>query len=181
MAKAAVPPPVPANKPVIARAQSAPVERPSSVSTAHVSPTTSPVTSPGLKPKTTLAQVAAQAKAAGASTSPAVADVKKVIKKRPSSGSGGLSFAKAIADYTPSAATQNEDLAFRKGDEILVLHKYKDGWWKGSLNGAQGLFPSTFVQLIDIRETKGITDAAKQSMLPNKQPAPPSDADLDQL
>ena len=74
-----------------------------------------------------------------------------------------MAFARAIADYTPSAKTVKEDLTFKKGDEIVVTHKFKDGWWKGTLNGAEGLFPSTFVQLIDIREAKGVAGDAKSA------------------
>jgi hypothetical protein len=68
-------------------------------------------------------------------------------------------YAKAIADYVPGDATQDTDLAFKKGDEILVVHRYKDGWWKGKLKSKeneekQGLFPSTYVRLLETKEAQ---------------------------
>eukprot|EP01122_Echinamoeba_exundans_P017789 TRINITY_DN9745_c0_g1_i1.p1 TRINITY_DN9745_c0_g1~~TRINITY_DN9745_c0_g1_i1.p1 ORF type:complete len:532 (+),score=164.33 TRINITY_DN9745_c0_g1_i1:59-1597(+) len=44
---------------------------------------------------------------------------------------------------------ENEgDLAFSAGDIINILEKDDSGWWRGELNGAVGVFPTTFVQEI---------------------------------
>jgi hypothetical protein len=44
---------------------------------------------------------------------------------------------------------ENEgDLAFNAGDIINILEKDDSGWWRGELNGAVGVFPTTFVQEI---------------------------------
>jgi hypothetical protein len=50
----------------------------------------------------------------------------------------------AIADYM---SDDPRDLAFEKGDKIQVLVPHSSGWWEGSLNGARGMFPRSFVVL----------------------------------
>ena len=35
---------------------------------------------------------------------------------------------------------------FVSGDIINLVQKTDDGWWQGELNGAVGVFPSTYVE-----------------------------------
>ncbi len=51
---------------------------------------------------------------------------------------------------------ENRELAFMKGDVIVILDKDTDpeGWWKGSLNGKTGLFPHNYVEIIEQQEQR---------------------------
>jgi len=54
--------------------------------------------------------------------------------------------ARALYDYVAEAET---DLSFGEGDTINILDDTDpSGWWKGELNGAEGFFPSNFVERI---------------------------------
>ncbi|CAN9500203.1 unnamed protein product [Ophioblennius macclurei] len=44
-------------------------------------------------------------------------------------------------------AQNDDELAFQKGQVIIVLNKDDCDWWKGELNGREGLFPSNYVKL----------------------------------
>ncbi|XP_031730606.1 intersectin-1 isoform X1 [Anarrhichthys ocellatus] len=44
-------------------------------------------------------------------------------------------------------AQNDDELAFMKGQVIAVLNKDDCDWWKGELNGREGLFPSNYVKL----------------------------------
>ncbi|KAM9365144.1 intersectin-1 isoform 2-T2 [Pholidichthys leucotaenia] len=44
-------------------------------------------------------------------------------------------------------AQNDDELAFQKGQVINVLNKDDCDWWKGELNGREGLFPSNYVKL----------------------------------
>lgn len=46
--------------------------------------------------------------------------------------------AEAMFEYTPQHVG---DLALKVGDKVEVTQKGDDGWWTGSLRGAQGNFP----------------------------------------
>ncbi|XP_043204297.1 SH3 domain-containing kinase-binding protein 1-like isoform X9 [Amphibalanus amphitrite] len=50
---------------------------------------------------------------------------------------------KALFSYTPDKA---DELALKLNDIIDVLEDVEPGWWKGSLNGKVGVFPSNFVE-----------------------------------
>ncbi|XP_048338446.1 neutrophil cytosol factor 2 [Sphaerodactylus townsendi] len=50
-----------------------------------------------------------------------------------------------VARYTYEAS-QPEDLAFQKGDIILVLSKVNDDWLEGQCNGKVGIFPKAFIE-----------------------------------
>ena len=43
-------------------------------------------------------------------------------------------------------ATRSDELNILSGDEIVIIEKRSDGWWKGKLNDSIGLFPSTYVK-----------------------------------
>jgi amphiphysin len=50
----------------------------------------------------------------------------------------------ALYDYTAQA---EGDLDFKAGDIINVLDDSDpSGWWRGELNGREGVFPSNYVQ-----------------------------------
>lgn len=49
----------------------------------------------------------------------------------------------AMYDYN---AINPDELSFKKSDIIIILNKDDDNWWKGSLNGQQGILPSNYVQ-----------------------------------
>lgn len=51
---------------------------------------------------------------------------------------------RALYDFD---AQQPTDLAFRRGD-IITLVKSEGNWWKGTLDGRTGDFPSNYVQMI---------------------------------
>ncbi|OUM53692.1 hypothetical protein BVG19_g2998 [[Candida] boidinii] len=52
----------------------------------------------------------------------------------------------ALYDYAAQAAG---DLTFKAGDIITIVQRTPDanGWWTGSLNGAQGVFPGNYVNV----------------------------------
>lgn len=50
-----------------------------------------------------------------------------------------------IVQYNFSA-THSDELNLQPGDQISILEKREDGWWRGKLNDTVGLFPSTYVR-----------------------------------
>ncbi|XP_068135212.1 SH3 domain-containing protein 19 isoform X2 [Hyperolius riggenbachi] len=61
----------------------------------------------------------------------------------------------ALYDF---AAEADEDLPFKKGDKILIVEKLDQEWYKGRLNGREGILPAAFVQLSSgptVRQTQG--------------------------
>ncbi|XP_077135427.1 SH3 domain-containing protein 19 isoform X2 [Ranitomeya variabilis] len=50
----------------------------------------------------------------------------------------------ALYDFT---AETEDDLPFRKGDKILILERLDSEWYKGRVNGREGIVPAAFVQL----------------------------------
>lgn len=53
-------------------------------------------------------------------------------------------YCEALFDFR---AEINGDLSFSKGDKITLLDS-SQSWWKGELNGEQGIFPSNYVRLL---------------------------------
>lgn len=54
---------------------------------------------------------------------------------------------RALHDFTGSS----DELTFKAGDEITVIHEVLDDWWLGVLsNGRKGLFPSTYTENISL-------------------------------
>ena len=56
-----------------------------------------------------------------------------------------VSRVRALYDFTPSEAGE---LAFRRGDVILVLDAVYKDWWRGSLRGKTAIFPVNYVEVI---------------------------------
>lgn len=54
----------------------------------------------------------------------------------------------AIYDYD---AQGDEELDLRDGDIITVLMKEDSTWWRGELNGKQGMFPRQYVEVLGAR------------------------------
>ncbi|KAM8938770.1 SH3 domain-containing protein 19 isoform 2-T2 [Pelodytes ibericus] len=53
-------------------------------------------------------------------------------------------FYEALYDF---AAENEDDLPFKKGDKILITDQLDAEWYKGRLNGREGILPAAFVQL----------------------------------
>lgn len=52
---------------------------------------------------------------------------------------------RCIAQYD-FKATRDDELSIQSGDNINIIEKRNDGWWKGELRSTIGLFPSTYVR-----------------------------------
>lgn len=42
-------------------------------------------------------------------------------------------------------STHDDEITIKAGEQIEILEKREDGWWRGRLNDKIGLFPSTYV------------------------------------
>ncbi|XP_056418791.1 SH3 domain-containing protein 19 isoform X2 [Hyla sarda] len=70
-------------------------------------------------------------------------------KNKPSASSAQLNrlsgeWYEALYDFT---AESEDDLPFRKGDKILIIERLDSEWYKGRMNGREGILPAAFVQL----------------------------------
>eukprot|EP00005_Dracoamoeba_jomungandri_P003901 CAMPEP_0174259198 /NCGR_PEP_ID=MMETSP0439-20130205/8061_1 /TAXON_ID=0 /ORGANISM="Stereomyxa ramosa, Strain Chinc5" /LENGTH=148 /DNA_ID=CAMNT_0015342993 /DNA_START=31 /DNA_END=477 /DNA_ORIENTATION=- len=54
-----------------------------------------------------------------------------------------ISSAKALYDYD---GLTDDELSFRKGDELSILSKHATGWWEASLGVLRGWIPANYVQ-----------------------------------
>ncbi|KAI0064899.1 DUF500-domain-containing protein [Artomyces pyxidatus] len=66
---------------------------------------------------------------------------------RPLAAGEGVGKAIALYDFK---AVQGGDLSFSKGQVITVVEKSDttDTWWKGKVDGREGIFPANFVELV---------------------------------
>jgi hypothetical protein len=78
----------------------------------------------------------------------------------------GNRYVRATFDYD---ATEDAELNMREGDIIMVLAEDESGWWKGSLDGEVGLFPSNFTEHVDPSEVEEAEP--KKVDVPDKQKA----------
>lgn len=53
--------------------------------------------------------------------------------------------ARALYDY---AAQDSDEMSLEEGVEIEVLEQRPDGWWRGRVGSAEGLFPGNFVEAL---------------------------------
>lgn len=82
----------------------------------------------------------------------------------------------------PYDATNQDELDLKEGEIVLLLSKDtgEPGWWKGEINGRQGVFPDNFVILSEPdKETLTAKGSIKASPKPEpeekpKKPPPPS-------
>lgn len=74
----------------------------------------------------------------------------KPIKPRTSIIRETKEYAKVLFPYD---AANEDELSLKEGEQILVVDKdiEDEGWWKGELNGKQGVFPNNFVELIETK------------------------------
>ncbi|KAF8907367.1 hypothetical protein CPB84DRAFT_1769032, partial [Gymnopilus junonius] len=81
--------------------------------------------------------------------------------------------AKAIWGYNEDRREPN-DLTFAAGDVIEVIDDRDSSWWKGSIYGSEGLFPSTYVEklLPAIPSTPKPIPNRNSSYYPEKIPLP---------
>lgn len=49
---------------------------------------------------------------------------------------------------------EEDNLGFDEGDLIEIVEKSADGWWTGRVDGNVGVFPASFVEIIQIPKTK---------------------------
>ncbi len=61
------------------------------------------------------------------------------------SGGGGTACASAL--YQFDAENENE-LSFQAGDVITLLSQLDENWYEGELNGATGIFPTSYVEIM---------------------------------
>jgi len=65
---------------------------------------------------------------------------------------GGKTMLKALFDFD---ASEVNELSFKENDIIALIEKPEDSdWWKGEMNGKQGLFPSNYVEIIKVEPVK---------------------------
>ncbi|CAL2044735.1 unnamed protein product [Caenorhabditis brenneri] len=51
-------------------------------------------------------------------------------------------FVQGLFDFNPQ---ESEELAFKRGDVIILIDKSDPNWWEGQLNNRRGIFPSNYV------------------------------------
>lgn len=51
---------------------------------------------------------------------------------------------RALYDFSGSS----DELSFKAGSNILVVHEVLDDWWMGELDGQRGLFPTAYTEVI---------------------------------
>jgi len=86
--------------------------------------------------------------------------------------------ARAIYDYDARAS---DELSFKRNDliEVLGVDDEDDGWYKGRLNGAEGLFPNNYVHFIEeatpaAPPTKSIAQPTALPTAPTMPQPPPA-------
>ncbi|NWR98858.1 SH319 protein, partial [Motacilla alba] len=77
------------------------------------------------------------------STETALKNKVEVSSSLPQSNRCSLEWCEALHDFT---AETKDDLSFRKGDYIQILEQVDLEWYRGRLNGKEGIFPAVFVQ-----------------------------------
>jgi len=84
-----------------------------------------------------------------------------LVVKQPSDKS-----TKAIARYKYTSRRADE-LSLEKGQEVIVLEKEGDGWWRGKCGGQEGWFPANYVEE---KEAAPLPPAATNTVPPSKKP-----------
>lgn len=59
------------------------------------------------------------------------------------------SYCKSLYPFTGEQHQQG--LSFEAGEMIKVVQALPGGWWEGEKDGARGWFPSTYVQVLEVR------------------------------
>ncbi|XP_069706896.1 CD2-associated protein isoform X2 [Phaenicophaeus curvirostris] len=92
----------------------------------------------------------------------------EVIKSEAESKPKAKEYCRTIFSYEGS----NDELSFKEGEIIQILSKDtgEPGWWKGELNGKEGVFPDNFA--VQIQESDKDFPKPKKPPPPVKSPAP---------
>ncbi|KAK7081752.1 SH3-domain kinase binding protein 1, partial [Halocaridina rubra] len=79
----------------------------------------------------------------------------------------------------PYGAEHEDELELKEGEIITVLCKDLEdkGWWRGELNGAVGVFPDNFVELITVEEMGKPPRPEKPAAVLAKKGSPSSSAE----
>lgn len=62
---------------------------------------------------------------------------------------GGPQQSDQVVALYPFAGQHSDELTFQKGDIITLVNADDPAWWKGEINGAVGLFPSNYVEVLN--------------------------------
>ncbi|NWW74798.1 SH319 protein, partial [Climacteris rufus] len=81
--------------------------------------------------------------ATGMSTETALKNKVEVSSSLPQNNRRSAEWCEALHDFT---AETKDDLSFKKGDCIQILEQVDLEWYRGRLNGKEGIFPAVFVQ-----------------------------------
>ncbi|XP_021385883.2 SH3 domain-containing protein 19 isoform X3 [Lonchura striata] len=84
----------------------------------------------------------------GTGTETALKNKVEVSSSLPQNNRRSLEWCEALHDFT---AETKEDLSFKKGDYIQILEQVDLEWYRGRLNGKEGIFPAVFVQTCSAR------------------------------
>ncbi|ODV87514.1 hypothetical protein CANARDRAFT_6045 [[Candida] arabinofermentans NRRL YB-2248] len=85
------------------------------------------------------------------------------------SNSKQVELAEAIYDYK---AQESEDLSFKQGDKIQIIERTSDAWWKGTLNGNSGMFPSNYVKVLGTVPPAAAPPVIKEDLTSSSHTAP---------
>jgi SLIT-ROBO Rho GTPase activating protein len=44
-------------------------------------------------------------------------------------------------------ARSERELSFKKGDNVILFSQVSGDWWRGSVNGQEGLIPDKYIML----------------------------------
>ncbi|XP_010179220.1 PREDICTED: CD2-associated protein, partial [Mesitornis unicolor] len=92
----------------------------------------------------------------------------EVVKSEAESKPKAKEYCRTIFSYEGS----NDELSFKEGEIIQIISKDtgEPGWWKGELNGKEGVFPDNFA--VQIQESDKDFPKPKKPPPPVKTPAP---------
>ncbi|GFY53570.1 intersectin-1 [Trichonephila inaurata madagascariensis] len=62
---------------------------------------------------------------------------------------GGPQQSDQVVALYPFTGQHSDELTFQKGDIITLVNADDPAWWKGEINGAVGLFPSNYVEVLN--------------------------------
>jgi hypothetical protein len=77
--------------------------------------------------------------------------------------------AEAICEYHPGDTNMYEEirfLQFDRGAIIDVLEQDESGWWEGILDGIIGVFPGSYVKVIEVYDTTPTTNSQETQTTP---------------
>ena len=60
--------------------------------------------------------------------------------------------------YPFSGEQHQQGLSFEAGEIIKVVQALPGGWWEGERDGDRGWFPSSYVQVLEVRDILIITE-----------------------